>query len=171
MTVPYADAFKAKYAERDEQIWLLYCSGKPMRTVARELDISPTTARKVIHRILERMGEPNRDMYRVAFLSQLDRLRALVNEVAEMPAPPAFSNNGTLLRDDDGSKVRDYSARLAAAKVVTALVDRQVKILGLDAPVRFEGTVTTETDRAINDLVAELNRRAPAREPAPGAAP
>lgn len=132
-----------KNAERDGAIFRAYCSGRSQRDVAAQFNVSQGVVSTVVKKAVAKIGEADLAEYRVTLMAQLNRVRSLVDEVAEAPAPPAFTGAGAMLLDENCEVVRDYSARLNAAKTVAALIDRQVKILGLEAPDRVDVTVTT----------------------------
>lgn len=73
-------------------------------------------------------------------------------DIMEMPLPPAYSNGRPML-DDDGTMVRDVSARLAALDRVAKQQERLAKVLGLDAAVKAE--VTIDASRATAEAAAD----------------
>jgi len=146
-----ADDGKAGREELGERVWDLWTSGRRQSEIARALDIPRGTVSRVIARRLRPGIEPTEvDAYRQAFVAQLDRLRAMVTEIVELPPPPAFTHHGVLLIDEHGRPVRDYTAKLAGARVVTQIIGQQAKILGVEAPARLDVamSVSSATDAA-----------------------
>lgn len=81
--------------------------------------------------------------------------------------------NGSVIHDKQGNTITDDGPRVQALAQVRGFEDLILKnteamarLFGYNATVRTEVTVITETDRAIADLVGEMENR-PARDIAP----
>jgi hypothetical protein len=137
---------------RDERVWDLHCSGVSQAAIGRQLGMTKTNVNNVVRRRTKRaLGEGDAEAYRAAFVHQLDRLRAMVTEVVDSEAPPAFTMQGVPLVDpSSGRQVRDYSAKLTAARVIALLIGQEAKILGLEAPTKIDVSlaVSQATDAA-----------------------
>lgn len=85
----------------------------------------------------------------------------------------AYSATGGIVRDEAGRSIRDDGPSIQALAQVRGFEDlilknaeAMAKLFGYNATVRTEVHVVTETDRAIADLVGELETR-DARDTAP----
>jgi len=85
----------------------------------------------------------------------------------------AYSASGGVIYDRTGNTIRDDGPSIQALAQVRGFEDlilknaeAMAKLFGYNATVRTEVTVVTETDRAIADLVGELDAR-DARDTAP----
>lgn len=91
----------------------------------------------------------------------LDALRTLSRTAAElmdMEAPPAYSNGRPVL-DEEGRMVRDYGTRLAALDRLLKINERAAKLLGLDAAVKADVSVTEgASQRAAEAAAAAVAR-------------
>ena len=85
----------------------------------------------------------------------------------------AYSATGGVIYDVNGRSIRDDGPSIQALAQVRGFedlilknADAMARLFGYNATVRTEVTVVTETDRAIADLVGEMDSR-PARDTAP----
>lgn len=85
----------------------------------------------------------------------------------------AYSASGGIVRDANGHTIRDDGPSIQALAQVRGFEDLIIKnadamarLFGYNATVRTEVTVTTETDRAIAELIGEMDAR-PARDTEP----
>lgn len=85
----------------------------------------------------------------------------------------AYSATGGVIYDRNGSSIRDDGPSIQALAQVRGFEDLIIKnadamarLFGYNATVRTEVTVTTETDRAIAELIGDMDAR-PARDTEP----
>lgn len=110
----------------------------------RLYDSRQSAHRAVQHELSARYGEgaEAREELRRHQLGQIDLLLATAMRSATNPGTPERPNAG------------QWTAMLRA----TQLLDRRARLLGLDAPVRIVGQVTTEWESEISALVEQITR-------------
>jgi hypothetical protein len=170
--------------DRARRAFELSLSGHPYRKVAELMKaegyqrISPTTISTLIREYADRTVLPlakehvTREFERL--LEQRVRLEKGLKAAWTIHdrRHVAYSATGGIVRDG-GRTLRDDGPSLQALKEVRGFedlilknADAMARLFGYNAAVRTEVTITTETDRAIADLVGEMDAR-PARDTAP----
>lgn len=150
------------YADRNEEIYRRYCKGETQPALGRAFGLSQPQISLIIKNIREAAGPVDLEARRAAMLAQLDEGRRLAWELAAMEgAPVTAGKDGRVVVDPETKQpVRDYGGRVNALKLMTTLMERETRLLGLDAPVRADLTVHGEMDAAnalAEEAAAELN--------------
>lgn len=137
---------------RDGEIWRAFLLGKTQDTLAEEYSLSQQRISQIISACRAECVDPELSTARKEHLEVMRMLQKTAVDIMEMPLPPAYSNGRPML-DDDGTMVRDVSARLAALDRVAKQQERLAKVLGLDAAVKAE--VTIDASRATAEAAAD----------------
>lgn len=171
--------------DRARRAFELSLSGLPYRKVATQMvaegfsKISATTVGQLIREYADRTVLPlakehvTREFERL--LEQRTRLEKGLKAAWAIHdrRHVAYSASGGIVRDALGHTIRDDGPSIQALAQVRGFEDLILKnaesmarLFGYNATVRTEVTVITETDRAIADLVGEMDTR-DARDTAP----
>lgn len=125
-------------AEQERKILALWIAGERPGVIASEVGLSESTIYRVRRAALERampLRDSKAEELRELELQRLDELQAAHWDRAV---------SGNILVSEK------------AAKIVLSCIDRRVKILGLDAPVKVDARVTSQLDAEIEQLVGQL---------------
>jgi hypothetical protein len=82
-----------------------------------------------------------------------------VLEIHRLPAPPKHDQRGQILRDEHGNVVRDHTEILNSAIVAVRISERISKLVGTDAPARYE------FDNGVKEAAEEAAARVLAMRP------
>lgn len=147
----------AETAERDAAAARLRMRGLTFAQIADELGyVDHTGARRAVHRALKAIvAEPAEDLRQM----ELVRLDAMWQAcLAVLEARHFTISNGRLIRIGE-HPIEDDAPVLAAVDRMLKIQDRRAKLLGLDAPVKTNVTITTEIDAQIQELAAQFERQ------------
>jgi hypothetical protein len=179
---PAAPKAPAPRIDRARRVFELSLNGQPYRKIVEIMDgegygrISLTTVGKLIREYADRTVLPlakehvTREFERL--LEQRTRLEKGINAswAIHDRRHVVTSAGGKIVRDAQGHSVRDDGPSIQALTQVRGFEDLIIKnadamarLFGYNATVRTEVTVTTETDRAIAELIGEMDAR-PARD-------
>lgn len=127
-------------AERYAQVTAWYAEGNTFPEIGKMLGVTPQRAHQLYHRALQQLPAPGVNQHRA---SQQELIRTGMRELLIIARRP----NGS-----DRTKVEAWSG-------IGKLMEREAKLLGLDAPMRKEITVLTEdaVDNAMRKLAEEHN--------------
>lgn len=125
-------------SDREREIWSMKCRGMRGEDIAARMGISQQRVSQIVTRMRARYPLADRAVKRQELSERLDELRVVAAEIVHRPLPPATSNGVVIIDPRDGSVVEDVSGRLTAVTVETKLMERQSKLLGLDAPAQME---------------------------------
>lgn len=161
---PAITGHSEEIAIRDNRALELRIAGASFAQVASALGVSKSTAHDMVQRALaadmSRVAD-QREEYRALQLARLERLaqsywlpatrgREVEVAVKDPLGVPKLDAAGQLVTE----KVRVYD--YAAADRLIKVMERQARLLGLDAPIRV--AVAPDTATAITDLMADLER-------------
>jgi hypothetical protein len=165
---------KARLAERRAEEWDLYVRGKTQTEIGRMFGLDNSTVSDDLRIHAESLGSQGRDMavkrHEETIAWAVDQLR----ELATMEgAPVTAGKDGQVVYDPEtGAVVRDYAGRYTAIRELRGYLDREAKLLGLNAADKVEvsGAVTVEgsVDAEIRKLSEQLGIQDPAVLPASG---
>jgi hypothetical protein len=143
---------------RNGQIYREYLLGSTQEAIAAKHGIGQQRVSEIV--LAVRAGIPETDLAeaKVKHLDVMDLLADTMAELMEAPLPPAYSN-GRPIYDEDGTMVRDFGPRMAAADRLVKINERVAKVLGLDAPVKADVTVSEQADRVAEAAAAEALAR------------
>lgn len=149
----------ARYSERDLEMWEKHVRGRTQTQLAREYGITQAEVSRRLKVVRESFGTETRDALLQREYQHLERTRSEILELWDAPpAPVTVGKDGTVLIDPiSGEVVRDHGGRLAAVEVARKYTERMHKLLGLDAAVKVEGTVSGSA--AMEELAAGAARR------------
>ena len=144
--------------DRNERWYREYIKGTTLRAIAEREGMHPSTVHAAIKQVRDSTPEDSRDQVIKDAIEAYHLIQAEAFRIAEMlPAPVVVGKDGNILTDPDtGAIVRDYSGRLRAYETAMKTIEAQRKVLGLDAAVRVEQTIT---DQAAAEKAAEEARK------------
>lgn len=124
----------ATIAKQQEECYRLQLEGLSIREIAKRTGLSHGTVHNRINAQCSAVVQPLAEQVRQQHLAQIKEWLAKLNE-----------------------QIRDNYAVARNVEVGTRLLEREAKLLGIDAPERVEATVTevTQEDIALAELVAE----------------
>lgn len=154
-------ATSIKQAERRAEVLRLRLDGLTLSQIGERLGIRADSVHDIITRALRSMTkEPAEELLNLE-LARLDSLYAEAMNVLRSFTPllhngkiiqiPVIDRNGEIVKDPDTglprtSLAEDKAARLAAVAAAVRVMERRSRLLGLDAPSRFQQDVTLTTD-------------------------
>jgi hypothetical protein len=147
-----------RLAGRNGSIYQAYILGTTQEELAARHGIHQTRVAQIIAEVRASIPEEDLAAARSDHLDVLRRLTAVAAEIMEAPLPPAYSN-GRPIVDENGEYVRDAGPRLAALDRIVKATERMAKVLGLDAPVKADVTVSDQADRVAEAAAAEALAR------------
>lgn len=124
--------------DREREIWSLKCRGMREADIASRHGISQQRVSQIVTRMRARYPLADRSVKRHELSERLDEMRAMAADVSDLPLPPVMSEGAPVYDPETGALVRDAGGRLAALGVEAKLIDRQAKLLGLDAPAQVQ---------------------------------
>ncbi|MFC9752994.1 hypothetical protein [Streptomyces sp. NPDC056921] len=144
-------------AQRDAEAALLRSKGWTYPRIAAELGYGHRAdAYNAVQRVLKETVREVGENVRALELERLDRLEAAANEVLEREHVTV--SNGRVV-DLQGAPIPDAGPVLAAIDRLLKIQERRAKLLGLDAPLKRDVTLTDERAAAIEALVEELGEQ------------
>lgn len=148
-------------AERRAEIIQMRLDGRSLQEIGDHMGITAVSVHNVITRALTSMAKEPAEELRGLELARLDTLYAEAMNVLRSFTPllhngkiiqiPVIDRNGEIVKDPDTglprtSLAEDKAARLAAVAAAVRVMERRSRLLGLDAPSRFQQDVTLTTD-------------------------
>ena len=143
---------------RNGAIYQAYILGTTQEELAELHGISQERVSAIIAAVRASIPPEDLAAARSDHLDVLRRLTQVAAELMEAPLPPAYSNGRPML-DEDGAMVRDIGGRLAAMDRIIKATERASKVLGLDAPVKADVTVSEQADRKAEEAAADAIAR------------
>jgi len=144
---------------RNDEIYSRWHDGESVRELAERFNRKPV----VIARIIARRHPEMKDATSRAMMR--GRLEWLLSEMREVIASPGYklSPKGFPAVDPDGEPALDMGARIEAAKVYLAVLDRAAKLDATDKPPPQPGPVPADVARqqmeeSIAAIIAEKRR-------------
>ncbi|MGB4065311.1 MAG: sigma factor-like helix-turn-helix DNA-binding protein [Azonexus sp.] len=148
-------------AERRAEIIQMRLDGRNLQEIGDHMGISAVSVHNVITRALASMTKEPAEELRGLELARLDSLYAEAMNVLRSFTPllhngrvvqiPVIDRNGEAIKDPGTGQpltciAEDKAARLASIAAAARVMERRAKLLGLDAPSRFQQDVTVSTD-------------------------
>lgn len=143
---------------RNGAIYQAYILGTTQEELAQRHGISQPQVSEIIAQVRASIPEEDLAAARTDHLDVLRRLATVAAEIMDEPAAQAYSN-GRPMFNDDGVPIRDHGARLAAIDRILKIGERASKVLGLDAPVKADVTVSESADRVAEAAAADAIAR------------
>lgn len=150
-----------KQAERRAEVLRLRLDGHTLQAIGDRLGIRADSVHDIITRALRDMTKEPAGQLLDLELARLDSLYAEAMNVLRSFTPllhngkivqiPVIDRDGEIVKDPDTGLPRtclaeDKAARLAAVAAAVRVMERRSRLLGLDAPSRFQQDVTLTTD-------------------------
>lgn len=127
---PQLDADRAQRAERDVQIFRMRVAGLTERQIADQVGLAPSTVHGIIANAIRARVEPEVDDLRRLAQERLDDQRRSINAVRSRRH--YVVQGGKVVKDDDGTPLRDDGPVLAANAALLKLEEREAKMYGYD---------------------------------------
>lgn len=132
-------------------------NGMTMRAIAAREGVAPDTVHNAIEHVRKSIPPKTREAHVADVLEFYAKVRAEAWEIAhKMPAPMVTIKGEPVLDPTTNEFVRDYSGRLRAMETAMKTVEAERRILGTDAAVKVD---TTVTDTAAAERVAAEARK------------
>jgi hypothetical protein len=148
----------SRLADRRAEAYRLHCQGWTQAKIGLALGVSREVVSVDLR--IHRSTIPPEDLARVRqdHIRQLAQLRESMYELSQMDGAPVTSGkDGDVVRDPDTNQVvRDYSLRVAATKETRALIEREAKLLGVDATSKVEVSGEIAVAGSIEQELAKL---------------
>lgn len=138
---------------RNGDIWRAYCSGATQEALADQHGIAQSRVSQIIAAVQASLPEEDLASRRARHLEVLDALRKEALDLVRADPAPAYSN-GRMMVDEAGHAVMDYGPRMMAMDRATRFLDREAKLLGLDAAQRVDVTVSEQAKQAASEAAA-----------------
>lgn len=150
-----------RLAGRNGTIWRDYCAGMTQEALAKREGLSQARISQIISQVRDSIPDEDRELEVQRSLEMLRELRAGALEVWRMVAAPVtVGKDGDLLRDPETDQwVRDHTGRLRALETAVKVDLRISQLLGLDAAVKMDHTVTGVEVAAADRLAQEAAAR------------
>lgn len=142
-------ALRALRTDDEAEALRMVAGGMTVREAARELGVNPGTVQARVTRALKKLPDVNAEQYRRLMVSELERVKAKAWEL--VADPPKVVSAGKVLPVSDGQAV------VAALNTVLKALERQSRMLGVDAPQRQ--TVQVVDNRAVEEAIADVERQ------------
>jgi predicted DNA-binding protein (UPF0251 family) len=153
-------------AQRRAEILRLRLDGLTLEEIGERMNIAPDTVHGIITRALSAMCKEPAEELRALELGRCD---VLLNEAMQtvrafhpmvsggrVVSAPVLDNNGQPVRNEAGDVLtrvlEDKAPKLAAIATSIRVMERRAKLLGLDAPIRQDVTVTSKPEQDLSHL-------------------
>lgn len=143
---------------RNGQVWAEWCAGHNQDAIAEAHGISQQRVSQIIAAVRATIAEEDPADRRQRHLEVVDKIRAETLRLIEAPLAPAYSN-GRMMLDEAGAPILDVGPRLAAMDRAGKFLDREAKLLGLDAAQRVDVTVSEQAKQAASEAAASAISR------------
>jgi transcriptional regulator with XRE-family HTH domain len=151
-----------RLAARDQEMWIAYCQGKTQQQLADKYGISQTTVSERLKALREAIPPEEKEQVRRRHLDVFADMVGELYPLVKADPVPAYSNGRRMTQPDpedpDGEEVPvwDHSGRIAAMKEVRAILEREAKLTGVDAPSQAE--ITASVDHRPSELLSLIER-------------
>lgn len=162
---PHSRGNKAAIAAQTAAAYELRLTGLSIRDIAGRLGIPASTVHVRITTALRERVDPLVELYRAVELDRLDQLAVKAWEV--LNADHVVVSNGRVVLDPGtGQPMKDDAPVLQAIDRLIRITESRRKLLGLDAPLRADLTVTPvdPTDIELARMIEEARARSAAEE-------
>lgn len=153
-----------QHHQRNGAIYREWLNGRSQRVLAQKYNLTQPRISQIIREVREKTPPPDREEEIRRSFEMLQELRAGALEIWEMAAAPMVAGrDGDPVQDpESGEYVRDHAGRLRALETALKVDQRISQLLGLDAAVKMDHTVSTTerqaADRLAQDAAARLNQ-------------
>jgi hypothetical protein len=143
---------------RNGSIYRAWVLGTTQEALAQEHGLHQTRVAQIIAEVRASIPEEDVAERRAKYLDSLDVLSQEMASIMDAEPTQAYSN-GRPMFAADGTPILDYSVRMAAADRILKIGERASKVLGLDAAVKVDATVSEQADRAAEASAADAIAR------------
>jgi hypothetical protein len=143
---------------RDGRIWRAYLLGTTQEALAAQEGLSQTRISEIVSAARAAIPEADLAQARTDHLDAMRTLAEVAADIMEAPLSPAYSN-GRIMLDENGRAILDAGPRLAALDRLVKINERVAKVMGLDAPVKADVTVTEAANRKSAEAAAAAMSR------------
>lgn len=141
---PVEPTHRLRSWERDVIVWERYAAGGvTMEQLAEEFGVVDSTISRIVNRMRNAIPLEERLARQRRAIDELDEARRELWAIIRAEPAPVVTAKGDYIYMDDGTKARDYSARLKAIDLLETLHAREAKALGTDAPTKIQAEVRT----------------------------
>lgn len=147
---PQLDSGRDQRAVRDAEIYRLKVAGLTERAIAARFSLAPATVHEIIDRGRRDLLTPGAEAMRQMEADRLDDARRRASAVASRVH--VVVQGGKVVKDDDGTPVRDDGPVLKANEQLVRISESWRRLFGLDAPEQL----SVSLDRRIEDESADL---------------
>jgi hypothetical protein len=154
-------------AEQAARAYEMRLQGQRLAAIGRELGIATSTVHKLLAEHVAARVDPLADAYRAMELDRLDDLT--VRAYAVLTARHVVVQHGKVILDpDSGEPMLDDAPVLNAIDRLVRLSESRRKLLGLDAPLKADVTVTPvdPADIELAQIISEARAKAAVEEAA-----
>lgn len=146
---------EAQTVERNKYIWAQRVRGKTQQQIADEVNLDQTTISTIISSMAKEIKLEDASEY---VKMQLDRLADLKDRYMEIISREQVTvSQGRIVRNEDGTPVRDESVAMAAFKGLLDIQKEESKLLGLYAPEKKQVESTVNIDPKVTELIGLMN--------------
>lgn len=151
-----------RLTDRDWAMWTAYCRGTTQQQIADKYKVSQSAVSQRLKMVRESIPDEAKQQ---VVRRHLDVFADLVSELyplVKADPVPAYSNGRRMTQPDpddpDGDEVPvwDHSGRIAAMKELRAVLEREAKLTGADAPSQAE--ITASVDHRPSELLSLIER-------------
>lgn len=162
-----------RLTQRDWQMWGSYVKGFTQQQIADEHGVSQSHVSERLKLVRAQIPAEEREQVRRRHLDGISALSRELWALVEAGPHPAYSNGRRMTMpneldpdnpDAPGDQVWDHSARMAAMDRIGKLMEREAKLLGLDAPTQQEISATVDTAPSIVARIEAAKEAAAAKE-------
>lgn len=144
---------------RNGEIWKWYVRGMTQEALGKKYGIDQSTVSRIIAQVRESIPPEDKDRVRQEHLELARKMREELARLVDMDPIPAYSNGRPIMMADGVTVAEDHSGRLAAMDRITKWLERESKLLGVDAPTKTEVGVNLSESDAAKALAAEAAAR------------
>jgi len=150
--------------KRDQEMWTAYCRGATQQQLADKYKISQSAVSQRLKAIREAIPPEEKEQVRRRHLDVFADMVGELYPLVKADPVPAYSNGRRMTQpnpeDPDNPEaevpVWDHSGRIAAMKEVRAILEREAKLVGVDAPSQAE--ITASVDHRPSELLSLIER-------------
>lgn len=148
----------SRLAARRAQAFDLHCQGWTQAKIGAKLGIDQQVVSHDLQVHRSTIPADEVDKVRQDHVRTLAMLRESMFELSQMDGAPVTAGKDGLVVHDPatGQVVRDYSLRVLAARETRALVEREAKLLGVDATAKVEVSGEIGIAGSIEQEIAKL---------------
>ncbi|MEV8610257.1 hypothetical protein AB0383_20420 [Amycolatopsis sp. NPDC051373] len=153
--------------QRDWDMWNAYVRGATQQQLAMKYKITHSAVSQRLKKIRESIPLEEKQQVVRRHLDALATMSTELWQLVDSDPVPAYSNGKRVTAiDDDGTEtpVWDHSGRLAAMDRLRTFMEREAKLVGLDAAIEANLNVEDRRPRELLNLIDAKRAEVAARE-------